>query len=355
MVELVVLAAVAREHLLVIGPPGTAKSAALRAVAGQFEGAYFEYLVGKFTEPSELFGPVDLRRLKEGVVETQTAGMLPEAQIAFLDEVFLGSTAILNTLLTLLNERTFRRGDTNMACPLRVCVGASNRLPEEPQLAAFADRFLVRAFVAATPDAGLEDLLAAGASSWATRESLGGSAASMMDLDVLGNAARAMDLAGVRPVLADCIRRLRHEGIALSDRRLVRVQRLVASAAVLGGRGEATRADLWPLVFAVPTEAEQHTARTVLRDVLGETHNSTLLYAPAEGSLGRLAQVPRIVRDVAAALALPPRDAASLFARQLRLEGLAREIDAGFDANALPADLSAVRTQLVQALASTAS
>src|SRR3954471_15143236 len=96
LVELVVLAAVAGEHVLVIGPPGTAKSEAVRRVARAAGGRYFEYLLGRFTEPSEIFGPIDLRRLRKGVVETETSGMLPEAELAFLDEVFKGSTAILN-------------------------------------------------------------------------------------------------------------------------------------------------------------------------------------------------------------------------------------------------------------------
>src|SRR5215471_16653226 len=145
LVEMIALSAIAREHMLVIGPPGTAKSEAVRRVAQAVGGRYFEYLLGRFTEPSEIFGPVDLRKLMEGVVETETGGMLPEAESAFLDEVFLGSTAILNTLLSILNERTFRRGHTQVSCPLRVCVGASNALPEDESLAAFADRFLMRA------------------------------------------------------------------------------------------------------------------------------------------------------------------------------------------------------------------
>ena len=113
LVELVTLCAVAGEHLLVLGPPGTAKSEAVRRTARALGGSYFEYLLGRYTEPSEVFGPVDLRKLREGRVETETAGMLPEAEVAFLDEVFLGSTAILNTLLGLLNERVFRRADRN--------------------------------------------------------------------------------------------------------------------------------------------------------------------------------------------------------------------------------------------------
>src|SRR5688500_11836955 len=86
LLELVALAAVAREHLLVIGPPGTAKSEAVRRMATAFRARTFEYLLGRFTEPSEIFGPVDLQRLREGQVETRTAGMLPEAELAFLDE-----------------------------------------------------------------------------------------------------------------------------------------------------------------------------------------------------------------------------------------------------------------------------
>src|SRR5205085_570453 len=142
--------------------PGTGKSEAVRRVARALGGRYFEYLLGRFTEPSEIFGPIDLRRLKEGVLETQTDGMLPEADIAFLDEVFLGSTAILNTLLGLLNERTFRRGSTQLQVPLRLCVGASNALPQDESLAAFADRFLVRFFVDNIADPYLEELLEGG-------------------------------------------------------------------------------------------------------------------------------------------------------------------------------------------------
>jgi MoxR-like ATPase len=169
LVEAIVLAAVAGEHVLVIGPPGTAKSEAVRRVARALGGAYFEYLLGRFTEPNEVFGPIDLRKLRDGAVETVTTGMLPEAELAFLDEVFLGSTAILNTLLGVLNERTFRRGSTVVRCPLRVCVGASNALPEDEALAAFADRFLVRVFVEPVGDAFLEALLEGGWRSIAPR------------------------------------------------------------------------------------------------------------------------------------------------------------------------------------------
>ncbi|MBC8102485.1 MAG: AAA family ATPase, partial [Cytophagales bacterium] len=275
LVETIALAAVAGEHLLVIGPPGTAKSEAVRRVAGAVGGEYFEYLLGRFTEPSEIFGPVDLRKLREGVVETETAGMLPEAEIAFLDEIFLGSTAILNALLGILNERTFRRGHTRIICPLRVCVGASNSLPSDEALAAFADRFLARVFVDPIPDTRLEELLEGG---WSLGEAAPapGAAARLEDLDTLAAAARSSDLTRVRPLLAQAIRILRQNGILLSDRRAVKAQRLLAAAAVLAGRPHPTEADLWPLLLAVPTREEQALARDCLRDLLAPAENTAL-------------------------------------------------------------------------------
>jgi MoxR-like ATPase len=349
LLELVVLAAVAREHVLVIGPPGTAKSEAARRIARALGGHYFEYLLGRFTEPSELFGPTDLRRLREGEVVTDTHGMLPDAEIAFLDEVFLGSTAILNTLLGLLNERRFRRGHTDMACPLRVCVGASNALPDDPSLAAFADRFLLRVFVEPLSDPRLEELLEGG---W--RQPAPEPApphvitASLQDVDALAAQATAMDLAAVRPALAEAIRRLRKAGLELSDRRAVKVQRLVAAAAALAGRPEPTTADLWPLVNAVPTGAGQAMAREILHEVLAASENPALVAAALAASQGPLVRARQLV--------LAGQDLlASSTARderwRLKVEGVLREIDASFDPSRLPAELSSARTALTSALA----
>ncbi|MBA2662474.1 MAG: AAA family ATPase, partial [Bradymonadaceae bacterium] len=292
LVELVALSAVAGEHMLVIGPPGTAKSEAIRRVAQALGGSYFEYLLGRFTEPSEIFGPVDLQRLRQGFVETATAGMLPEADIAFLDEVFLGSTAILNTLLSLLNERTFRRGHTAIKVPLRVCVGASNALPSDELLAAFADRFLVRHFVEPIAHSRLEDLLEAG---WDLQDRGVVARASLADVDALARAARTVEMQAVRPLLAQAVRSLRAADIELSDRRIVKVQRLVAAAATLDGRQIASGADLWPIVFAVPTAEHQAQAREVLRELLDESRNRALTQAALEASRGPAARAMRIV------------------------------------------------------------
>lgn len=355
LVEAIALAAIAGEHVLVIGPPGTAKSEAVRRVAGAVGGGYFEYLLGRFTEPSEIFGPVDLRRLREGVVETETTGMLPEADVAFLDEVFQGSTAILNTLLGILNERVFRRGHTRIACPLRVCVGASNALPDDEALAAFADRFLLRVFVAPIADPRLEDLLEAG---WGLNALSPGRMATLTDVDALAQVARTCEMGAVRPLLAQCLRTLRQTGIAISDRRAVRVQRLIAAAAALDGRTTATAADLWPLILAIPTESEQMAAREALRSLLTESANATLPSAAEEASNGPLARAARLVAAGNMALTSAPAvGSETVPAWRLRLEGIAREIDAGFLPGMMPAALAEVRARLVEILAppSTAS
>ncbi len=348
VVQLVGLCAVAGEHLLVIGPPGTAKSEAVRRVARALGGKYFEYLLGRFTEPSEVFGPVDLKRLRDGVVETQTDGMLPEADIAFLDEVFLGSTAILNTLLGILNERTFRRGHTRMTCPLRVCVGASNALPADEMLAAFADRFLARIFLQSLPDARLEELLGGG---WALDTKPLAHTATLEELSVLAAAARSVDVAAVRGPLAHSVRLLRQAGIQLTDRRVVRVQRLIAAAAVLAGRTRANEADLWTLLYAVPTSEAQTLARDVLREVLAASESAALPAAAEEASLGPLARARRLANAAGQLLEAPPDrgDPGALEAWRLKLEGVAREMDAGFPPEQLPEALKTVRQQIIDA------
>ncbi len=349
LVDLVALAAVAREHLLVIGPPGTAKSEAVRRAAGATGAVMFEYLLGRFTEPSEIFGPVDLRKLREGLVETETRGMLPEAEFAFLDEVFQGSTAILNTLLGILNERTFRRGHTLLVCPLRVCVGASNALPEEESLAAFADRFLLRAFLEPVPGPRLEELLEGG---WALGQRPAVRGATVAHLDRLAATARAADLTPVRPLVAHAVRLLRGAGIALSDRRAVRLQALVAAAGALAGRTGPTEADLWPIIFAVPALDTQRLARDVLRELLSASENATVPAAAEEASAGPLARATRLGQVGAMALAARPGggDAPALARWQAQLEAVAREIDAGFSPEALPLPLGELRAQIVSAL-----
>lgn len=148
IVEGAILALGTAQHVLFVGPPGTAKSAFVNALTASIKGARcFSLLLSKFSKPEEVFGPISLKALENDEYRRVTAGKLPEAEIAFLDEVFKASTAILNSLLTLVNERIFHNDGAPMRCPLISLFGASNELPEgdeEAHLAAFADRFLFR-------------------------------------------------------------------------------------------------------------------------------------------------------------------------------------------------------------------
>jgi MoxR-like ATPase len=349
LVEVMVLTAVAGEHVLVVGPPGTAKSVAARRVAHALGGRYFEYLLGRFTEPSELFGAVNLAKLRDGLVETDTTNMLPEADVAFLDEVFQGSTAILNTLLGILNERTFIRGHTRVRCPLRLCLAATNALPTDPSLAAFADRFLTRVFVEPVSDAMLEDLLASG---WdVTRAAEDPPAASLATLDELARRATAVDMTPVVPRLAETVRRLRVGGVALSDRRLVRAQKLIAAAAALSGRDRAEPADLWPLVYTVPTAEQQATARDLLASLLEATDNVVLHAAAEDAARGPLVRARRLAAAADELLAGAPPPSPPDLAWRLRVEALLREIDAGFAESDRTPELGQSRQRLVNAIA----
>src|SRR6266480_3878292 len=162
VIDLIALAVVAGEHLFLYGPPGTAKSALIRQFASAVRGRYFEYLLTRFSEPNEIFGPIDLVKLREGTVATVTSGMLPEAEFAFLDELFNANSAILNNLLTVLNERVYRRGAEAHALPLISLFSASNHLPEDEALRALFDRFLLRCHVKNLKPEAMPALLRAG-------------------------------------------------------------------------------------------------------------------------------------------------------------------------------------------------
>ena len=256
IIEVLGISLVAGENTFLLGPPGTGKSALVHELAARLSGRSFDYLLTRFTEPSELFGPFDLRRLREGDLVTNTEGMLPEADFVFLDELLNANSAVLNSLLAALNERIFRRGREKTKLPMLMAIGASNRLPEDDALQALFDRFLLRVHCGNVETDRLGEVLDAGRAREQHHE-----APSNLSVDAirqLQNAILDVDLSPARPALIEAIKQLRQSGMAISDRRAVRLQRVIAASAIVSGRTTAIASDLWPIrmIWDSPAQIE---------------------------------------------------------------------------------------------------
>ncbi|MBP6409958.1 MAG: AAA family ATPase [Pseudarcicella sp.] len=256
IIDLLGISLVARENAFLLGPPGTAKSAIIRMLSQCIQdGKNFEYLLTRFTEPNEIFGPFDIRKLKEGELITNTEGMLPEASMVFLDEIFNANSAILNSLLMALNEKIFRRGKETRHLPALMFVGASNVLPEEESLNALLDRFLIRIKCDYVHPDKLNDVLLAG---WQLERNLTAEKPfiSANEILALQTENRSVDLSMVRKDYIDIVHSLRNTGIKVSDRRAVKLQNLIAASALICGRKQAIKSDLWILKYIWDTEEQ---------------------------------------------------------------------------------------------------
>src|ERR1022692_2186587 len=254
LVRLLLVTLVAGEHMLIVGPPGTAKSALVRHLARLIDARYFEYLLTRFSEPNEIFGPIDIKAFREGTYVRRVEAMLPDADIVFLDEIFKSNSAILNALLSILNERRFFTGSRSIRVPLSSLYGATNEVPNDDALSAVFDRFLVRASSENLDSFHFHGLIERGLA--AEVEALaGGLEAVAQPLITLAElrtlqAGLARQLQFPEEFLArykGLVFQIRSEGVTLSDRRVVKLLKLFAASALVDGRPTVNEGDFFVL------------------------------------------------------------------------------------------------------------
>jgi MoxR-like ATPase len=276
LVDLMVVAAVAQEPLLLVGPPGTAKSDLVlkfKDALGLSGIDYFEYLLTRFTEPSEVLGPIDINELRSGKYLRREKGKLPTARLVFLDEIFKASSAILNSLLTVINERKFYQDGVPVPVRLKVLFAATNEIPEHSELGALKDRFALKAACRSVQETHFIELLDAGVDSMVNKDLnrkpwVEGHAS----LEDVMKAHRYLTLLMAKKEPRDrevffreevmrefrrVIRTLvREDEVFVSDRKLIKLYRLLRTRAWIVHGGAVEREDLQLLAYLGETREE---------------------------------------------------------------------------------------------------
>ena len=291
-ISLSLLAALAGESIILLGPPGVAKSMVARQLKTAFRDAQsFEYLMSRFSTPDEIFGPVSIQKLKTSdTYERAVEGYLPTADVVFLDEIWKAGPAIQNTLLTVINEKIFRNGNREMHLPLRLLVAASNELPAKGEgLEALWDRFVIRIesrpikleknframlLEAPTDFLGPTDFTDSTDSSGSMGKS---DSADFSDLKITAEEyaewAEKICKIGVKEVVLDAISAIRkslravnvdeaaeRRNIYVSDRRWKNIVRLLRTSAFMQDREEVDICDLLPIYHCLWQEPEERDA-----------------------------------------------------------------------------------------------
>src|SRR3954470_810792 len=264
IVRLMTVSAIAGEHMVIVGPPGTAKSAMIDMFAKLIDARYFEYLLTRFTEPNELFGPVDISAFREGRYTRRLDNMLPTAEIVFLDEIFKSNSAILNSLLHVINERKFQNGPEVVPVPLISLYAASNEVPNDDNLAAMFDRFLVRVLSDNLDSYHFHELMKKGVmlelrkmtgrtfSSPGDPQGRSGELRPVISARELRQIQQNFDKFMAFPEefltkYKGLVFQIRSEGISVSDRRAVKLLKLFAASAVFDGRTRVHDGDFFVL------------------------------------------------------------------------------------------------------------
>jgi MoxR-like ATPase len=348
IIRLMLVSAIAGEHMVIVGPPGTAKSAMINMFARLMDAKYFEYLLTRFTEPNELFGPVDIAAFREGRYTRRIENMLPTAEIVFLDEIFKSNSAILNSLLHVINERKFSNGPNVVDVPLISLYAASNEVPNDESLAAMFDRFLLRVLSDNLDSYHFHELMNKGIALEVQKMTgRGGPPANIVSARELRALQSNFDRFMVFPedFLAKykgLIFQIRSEGISVSDRRAVKMLKLFAASAVFDGRTRVHDGDffvlrhIWnnldqvelleeivnPVVDAYyrehPDERRFIGPQASLDDLLSELNLiRELLATSAELSDIQLFSQLKNLNEIKAALAAMPSETASRMMREV--------------------------------------
>ena len=283
IIDLMTICAVAQEPLLLVGVPGTAKSdlvTKFRDALGIPADDYFEYMLTRFTEPSEVMGPIDINLLRDGRYVRRAQGKLPSARMVFLDEIFKSNSAILNSLLTIINERKFYQDGVPVPVALKVLIAATNEVPEHAELAALKDRFCLKVIAHPVQDEHFLALIDAGLDAQTQRDlalapwkeghaSLGDllkahryltMQMARRELKPDGEAQRDRHRFFPEELLRELHRLLktlaREDGVFVSDRKVVKLYKLLRTRAWLLHGGKVERGDLALLAYLGETREE---------------------------------------------------------------------------------------------------
>lgn len=247
------VALLSKQHILLLGPPGTGKSALGDDLCKRIGGNYFKKLLSRTSAPEELFGPVSIKAYENDEYRRITARRLPEAEISFIDEIFKCNSAVLNSLLGVLNEREFENNGQILTVPLQFMIGASNELPEDrEELGALWDRFLLRFVVKYIKDPRNFENLLLGNSSPATCTTL-----AKTELEQAQQEAAKVDISTVINQLFVIRDKMQELKIEVSDRRWKQSLNLLRANAWIEGRSVATEEDLEILIYSLWQEPEQ--------------------------------------------------------------------------------------------------
>ena len=278
-ISLSLLAALAGESVILLGPPGVAKSMVARQLKTAFRDARsFEYLMSRFSTPDEIFGPVSIQKLKSSdTYERAVEGYLPSADVVFLDEIWKAGPAIQNTLLTVINEKLFRNGNREMRLPLKLLVAASNELPAKGEgLEALWDRFVIR--IESRPirqEKNFREMLLEVKSEAGGQcaETEGSARSNAITAEEYAEWSKAIDRIGVKEEVLDAISAIRkslsavnvdeaaeRRHVYVSDRRWKNIMRQLRTSAFMQDRAEVAVCDLLPIYHCLWQEPEERDA-----------------------------------------------------------------------------------------------